>query len=77
MNCSCPYCTAPFDHDVWGPDDEIEKLQNRITELEACIAAMISSGNAEAAAKAWAGVDDVEVWLASLRGATGGEEVQP
>lgn len=27
MNCSCPYCTAPFDHDVWGPDDEIEKLQ--------------------------------------------------
>lgn len=27
MNCRCPYCTAPFDHDIWGPEDEVEKLK--------------------------------------------------
>lgn len=37
MNCRCPYCTAPFDHDVWGPDDEIEKLQEENQHLRAAL----------------------------------------
>lgn len=37
MNCRCPYCTAPFDHDVWGPDDEIEKLQKENQYLRAAL----------------------------------------
>lgn len=37
MNCRCPYCTAPFDHEVWGPDDEIEKLQEENQHLRAAL----------------------------------------
>ena len=37
MNCSCPHCTAPFDHEVWGPDDEIEKLQAQNDSLRAAL----------------------------------------
>lgn len=45
-----------------------------LKELKEAILA--SSGNAEAAAKAWAGVQDADAWLASVRGTADGKEVQ-
>ena len=32
VNCSCPYCTAPFDHEVFVPDD-IEELEEKNQQL--------------------------------------------
>lgn len=37
MNCSCPYCTAPFDHEVWSPEDEMEKLEEKNEYLRAAL----------------------------------------
>ena len=32
MICSCRYCTAPFDHEVSGPD-EIEEIEEENQQL--------------------------------------------
>lgn len=37
MKCVCPSCTAPYDHDVPGPESEIAELRERVEKLEAAL----------------------------------------
>ncbi len=49
IKCICPHCTAPYDHEVPGPETEFDELIERIQKLKSALKRIRDHGAARIA----------------------------